>query len=248
MMNNTQKVAHIVKWIKEYVSNMQNSAKALCVNVSGGVDSSLVSVLCSMTGLRTIALSLPLRSKPENHNLSIKHQEWLKKRFKNVECHVINLDPVYESFKKTLSKFDHELGLVNSKARLRMVTIYQVAAKNEGLVVGTGNAVEDFAIGFFSKFGDGAVDISPIGDLTKTEVWSLAEHLEILDEIIKVEPTDGLWERKTGHTDVAQIGLSYPELEKAIKNTEDKNHKKYLEIRKRNLHKMQPIPVCKMDN
>ena len=248
MMNNTQKVAHIVKWIKEYVSNMQNSAKALCVNVSGGVDSSLVSVLCSMTGLRTIALSLPLRSKPENHNLSIKHQEWLKKRFKNVECHVINLDSVYESFKKTLSKFDHELGLVNSKARLRMVTIYQVAAKNEGLVVGTGNAVEDFAIGFFSKFGDGAVDISPIGDLTKTEVWSLAEHLEILDEIIKAEPTDGLWERKTGHTDVAQIGLSYPELEKAIKNTEDKNHKKYLEIRKRNLHKMQPIPVCKMDN
>ena len=248
MMNNTQKVTHIVKWIKEYVSNMQNSAKALCVNVSGGVDSSLVSVLCSMTGLRTIALSLPLRSKPENHNLSIKHQEWLKKRFKNVECHVINLDSVYESFKKTLSKFDHELGLVNSKARLRMVTIYQVAAKNEGLVVGTGNAVEDFAIGFFSKFGDGAVDISPIGDLTKTEVWSLAEHLEILDEIIKAEPTDGLWERKTGHTDVAQIGLSYPELEKAIKNTEDKNHKKYLEIRKRNLHKMQPIPVCKMDN
>ena len=248
MMNNTQKVAHIVKWIKEYVSNMQNSAKALCVNVSGGVDSSLVSVLCSMTGLRTIALSLPLRSKPENHNLSIKHQEWLKKRFKNVECHVINLDSVYESFKKTLSKFDHELGLVNSKARLRMVTIYQVAAKNEGLVVGTGNAVEDFAIGFFSKFGDGAVDISPIGDLTKTEVWSLAEHLEILDEIIKAEPTDGLWERRTGHTDVAQIGLSYPELEKAIKNTEDKNHKKYLEIRKRNLHKMQPIPVCKMDN
>ena len=245
MMNNTQKVAHIVKWIKEYVSNMQNSAKALCVNVSGGVDSSLVSVLCSMTGLRTIALSLPLRSKPENHNLSIKHQEWLKKRFKNVECHVINLDSVYESFKKTLSKFDHELGLVNSKARLRMVTIYQVAAKNEGLVVGTGNAVEDFAIGFFSKFGDGAVDISPIGDLTKTEVWSLAEHLEILDEIIKAEPTDGLWERKTGHTDVAQIGLSYPELEKAIKNTEDKNHKKYLEIRKRNLHKMLPVPVCK---
>ena len=120
-----------------------------------------------------------------------------------------------------------------------------MAAKNEGLVVGTGNAVEDFAIGFFSKFGDGAVDISPIGDLTKTEVWSLAEHLEILDEIIKAEPTDGLWERITGHTDVAQIGLSYPELEKAIKNTEDKNHKKYLEIRKRNLHKMLPIPVCK---
>ena len=187
MINNTQKAKHIVKWIKEYVSNMQNPAKALCVNVSGGVDSSLVSVLCSMTGLRTIALSLPLRSKPENHNLSIKHQEWLKKRFKNVECHVINLDSVYESFKKTLSKFDHELGLVNSKARLRMVTIYQVAAKNEGLVVGTGNAVEDFAIGFFSKFGDGAVDISPIGDLTKTEVWSLAEHLEILDEIIVVD-------------------------------------------------------------
>ena len=248
MMNNTQKVAHIVKWIKEYVSNMQNPAKALCVNVSGGVDSSFVSTLCAITGLKTIALSLPLRSKPESHNLSIKHQEWLKKRFKNVECYVINLDLVYESFKKTLSKFNHELGLVNSKARLRMVTIYQVAAKNEGLVVGTGNAVEDFAIGFFSKFGDGAVDISPIGDLTKTEVWSLAEHLEILDEIIKAEPTDGLWERKTGHTDVAQIGLSYPELEKAIKNTEDKNHKKYLEIRKRNLHKMLPIPVCKMDN
>ena len=145
-----------------------------------------------------------------------------KKKFKNIECHVINLDTVYESFKKTLSKFDHKLGLVNSKARLRMVTIYQVAAKNEGIVVGTGNAVEDFAIGFFSKGGDGQVDISPIGDLTKTEVWSLAEHLEILDEIIKAEPTDGLWESQTGHTDVAQIGLTYPELEKAIKNPEDK--------------------------
>ena len=172
----------------------------------------------------------------------------VKKKFKNIECHVINLDTVYESFKKTLSKFDHKLGLVNSKARLRMVTIYQVAAKNEGIVVGTGNAVEDFAIGFFSKGGDGQVDISPIGDLTKTEVWSLAEHLEILDEIIKAEPTDGLWESQTGHTDVAQIGLTYSELEKAIKNPEDKNHQKYLEIRKRNLHKMQPIPVCKMDD
>ena len=248
MMNNTQKAEHIVKWIKEYVSNMPTPAKALCVNCSGGVDSSLVSTLCAMTGLKTIALSLPLRSKPESHNLSIKHQEWLKKKFKNIECHVINLDTVYESFKKTLSKFDHKLGLVNSKARLRMVTIYQVAAKNEGIVVGTGNAVEDFAIGFFSKGGDGQVDISPIGDLTKTEVWSLAEHLEILDEIIKAEPTDGLWESQTGHTDVAQIGLTYSELEKAIKNPEDKNHQKYLEIRKRNLHKMQPIPVCKMDD
>ena len=153
---------------------------------------------------------------------------------------------VFEFFKESLSQFDNEHGFANSRARLRMATLYQVAAANNGIVVGTGNKIEDFGVGFFTKYGDGGVDISPIADCKKTQIWEMGEHLGILKEIIKADPTDGLWE--DGRPDVHQLGISYQDLEKAMEDPQDKNHKKYLEIRKRNLHKMLPIPVCKMDN
>ena len=149
-----------------------------------------------------------------------------------------------KSFKVSLSEFDNEHGLANSRARLRMTTLYQVAASNNGIVVGTGNKIEDFGVGFYTKYGDGGVDISPIADCTKTQVWEMGKSLGILKEIVEAQPTDGLWD--DARTDIKQLGMSYQELEEAMKDSSNKNHKKYLEIRERNLHKMKPIPVCKM--
>ena len=187
---------------------------------------------------------MPINQIKEQHDLSLKHQKWLKNKFKNVESHLVVLDKVFQSFKTSLGKFTSEHGLANSRARLRMATLYQVAASNNGLVVGTGNKVEDFGVGFYTKYGDGGVDISPIADCTKTQVWEMGKKLEILDEIIKAQPTDGLWD--DGRTDINQLKMSYKELEEAMKDSSNINYKKYLEIRKRNLHKMNPIPVCKM--
>ena len=143
-----------------------------------------------------------------------------------------------------MSKFNHEHGLANSKARLRMTTLYQVAAANNGIVVGTGNKIEDLGVGFYTKYGDGGVDISPIADCTKTQIWEMGKHLNILNEIIKADPTDGLWE--DGRPDIQQLGMSYQDLEKAIENENSSNRSKYLEIRKLNLHKMEAIPICKI--
>jgi len=199
-----------------------------------------------MTGLKTIVLSMPIKQKPYQHDLSLKHQEWLVKKFKNVEAHTINLDKLFSAFSSSLSKFDNEHGMANSRARLRMTTLYQVAAANKGIVVGTGNKVEDFGVGFYTKYGDGGVDISPIADCTKSQVWEMGEHLGIHKEIIKADPTDGLWE--DGRPDVSQLGMSYQDLEKVMIDPKSPNYKKYLEIRNRNLHKMEPIPVCKMKN
>jgi NAD+ synthase len=159
---------------------------------------------------------------------------------------LINLDEVFKSFKISLNKFDSEHGFANSRARLRMATLYQVASSNNAIVVGTGNKIEDFGVGFYTKYGDGGVDISPIADCTKSQVWDMGKNLGILEEIMKAQPTDGLWD--DGRTDVGQLGMSYLELEEAIKDPNNKKHKQYLEIRKRNLHKMKPIPVCKMKN
>ena len=136
--------------------------------------------------------------------------------------------------------------MANTKARLRMVTLYQVAAANNGIVVGTGNKVEDFGVGFYTKYGDGGVDISPLADCTKTRVWEMGEHLGIIEEIVKADPTDGLWE--DGRPDLRQLGMSYQDLEKAMIDSNSPGYKKYLEIRNRNLHKMKPIPICKMKN
>jgi len=197
-----------------------------------------------MTGLKTIVVLMPIKQIASQHDLSLKHKKWLKDKFKNVESHTIELDEVFKSFQLKLSDFDSKHGLANSRARIRMTTLYQIAATNNGIVVGTGNKVEDFGVGFYTKYGDGGVDISPIADCTKTDVWELGKELGILDEIITAQPTDGLWD--DGRTDVGQLGLTYQELEEAMTNPNSPNRSKYLEKRKLNLHKMGPIPVCKI--
>jgi len=245
-MNTSEKVKFISNWIKEYVDNMPKKANSLVIGVSGGIDSSVSSTLSAMTGLRTIVLSMPIKQKAAQHDLSQKHKEWLQNKFSNVEGYTLELDRVFKSFEETLGKFESEHGMANSRARLRMTTLYQVAAANSGIVVGTGNKVEDFGVGFYTKYGDGGVDISPIADCNKTEVWELGKELGILDEIINAAPTDGLWD--DGRTDEGQLGLSYKELEEAMENPNSKNRSKYSEIRKMNLHKMEAIPVCKIPN
>jgi len=225
---------------------MSKEPDSLVIGISGGIDSSVTSTLCALTGKKTIILSMPIKQIKEQHDLSLKHQKWLKDKFKNVEGHLIDLDNVFKSFKTSLTQFNNEHGMANSRARLRMTTLYQVAASNNGIVVGTGNKVEDFGVGFYTKYGDGGVDISPIADCTKTQVWEMGKNLSILDEIVKAQPTDGLWD--DGRTDIGQLGMSYQELEKAMKDPNSDGHKKYMEIRKRNLHKMKSIPICKMKN
>ena len=245
-MNPSEKVKFISNWIKEYVDKMPSKAESLVIGISGGIDSSVSSTLSAMTGLKTIVLSMPIKQKSHQHDLSLKHQEWLLKNFKNVEAHTINLDELFLAFNASLSKFDSEHGMANSRARLRMTTLYQVAAANKGIVVGTGNKVEDFGVGFYTKYGDGGVDISPIADCNKTQVWELGKQLGILQEIIDAPPTDGLWD--DGRTDEGQLGLKYNELEEAMENPNSPNRIKYENIRKQNMHKMEPIPVCIIPN
>ena len=245
-MKASEKILFIKNWISNYIDSMPSKAESLVIGISGGIDSSVSSTLSAMTGLRTIVLSMPIKQKSNQHDLSQKHLEWLKTNFKNVEGYTIKLDNLFNEFQSSLSNFDNEHGMANSRARLRMTTLYQVAAANKGIVVGTGNKVEDFGVGFYTKYGDGGVDISPIADCNKTEVWELGKELKILDEIIEAPPTDGLWD--DGRTDEGQLGLSYRELEEAMINENSTNRDKYLKIRKINLHKMEPIPVCKIPN
>ena len=243
-MDTSNKIKFISDWIKNYVDQMPSKAQSLVIGISGGIDSSVSSTLSAMTGLKTIVLTMPIKQKLEQHDLSLKHQEWLLKKFSNVEAHTISLDKLFESFSSTLNKFDNEHGYANSRARLRMTTLYQVAAANKGIVVGTGNKVEDFGIGFYTKYGDGGVDISPIADCNKTEVWELGKELGILKEIIDAPPTDGLWD--DGRTDEGQLGFNYQDLEDAMINPNSPHRIEYEKIRKQNLHKMDPIPVCKI--
>ena len=243
-MNSSEKVKYISNWIKNYVDQMPSKAQSLVIGISGGIDSSVSSTLSAMTGLKTIVLTMPIKQKENQHDLSLKHQNWLVQNFKNVEAHTISLDKLFETFSSTLNKFDNEHGYANSRARLRMTTLYQVAAANKGIVVGTGNKVEDFGVGFYTKYGDGGVDISPIADCNKTEVWELGKELGILKEIIDAPPTDGLWD--DGRTDEGQLGFNYNELEDAMKNPDSPHRAEYEKIRKQNLHKMDPIPVCKI--
>ena len=243
-MSPSEKVKYISNWIKSYVDQMPSKAESLVIGISGGIDSSVSSTLSAMTGIKTIVLTMPIRQKNNQHDLSLKHQEWLTKNFKNVEAHTISLDKLFESFSFTLKNFDNEHGFANSRARLRMTTLYQVAAANKGIVVGTGNKVEDFGVGFYTKYGDGGVDISPIADCNKSEVWELGKELGILQEIIDSPPTDGLWD--DGRTDEGQLGFKYEDLEDAMKNPDSPHRQEYEKIRKQNLHKMEPIPVCKI--
>ena len=245
-MEANKKIIFIKNWILNYVDSMPKKADCLVIGVSGGIDSSVSSTLSAMTGLKTIVLSMPIKQKSAQHDLSLAHQEWLKNKFKNVKGYTLELDSLFKNFENTLSNFSSEHGMANSRARLRMTTLYQVAAANNGIVVGTGNKVEDFGVGFYTKYGDGGVDISPIADCNKTEVWELGRELKILDDIINAAPTDGLWD--DGRTDEGQLGLSYKEIEEAMDNENSKNRDKYIQIRKANLHKMEPIPICKIPN
>ena len=245
-MKPLEKAQFISNWIKNYVEKMPSKAQSLVIGISGGIDSSVSSTLSAMTGIKTIVLSMPIKQKSSQHDLSLKHQEWLVKNFDNVEAHTLNLDKLFETFEGTLSNFDSELGMANSRARIRMTTLYQVAAANNGIVVGTGNKVEDFGVGFYTKYGDGGVDISPIADCNKSDVWEIGKSINILQEIIDAAPTDGLWD--DGRTDEGQLGLKYEELEEAMNNVNSINREKYEKIRKMNLHKMEPIPVCKIPN
>mgnify|MGYP006226989213 FL=1 len=243
-MNPAEKVKYISNWIKSYVDKMPSKAQSLVIGISGGIDSSVSSTLSAMTGLKTIVLTMPIKQIENQHDLSLKHQQWLVKNFKNVEAHTISLDKLFETFSSTLNKFDNEHGFANSRARLRMATLYQVAAANKGIVVGTGNKVEDFGVGFYTKYGDGGVDISPIADCNKTEVWEIGKELGIIQEIIDAAPTDGLWD--DGRTDEGQLGFDYQALEDAMTNPNSPHKAEYEKIRKQNMHKMEPIPVCKI--
>ena len=245
-MNEEKRVNIIKDWIDKYCKNTSFEPKSLVVGISGGIDSSVVSTLCALTKRKTIVLSMPIKQIKSQHDLSLKHGEWLASKFQNVEYKLVELEKVFTSFENSLDEFNSEHGFANSRARLRMTTLYQVAAANSGIVVGTGNKVEDFGVGFYTKYGDGGVDISPIADCTKTQVWELGKYLGISKEIIDAEPTDGLW--KDGRSDKDQLGMTYEELEKVMENKNDPNYKKYLEIREKNLHKMNPIPVCKFDD
>tara|TARA_Y100000592_G_scaffold98140_1_gene170477 strand:- start:705 stop:1433 length:729 start_codon:yes stop_codon:yes gene_type:complete len=234
----------IAKWIKDYAK--ENKIKTLVVGISGGIDSSVVSTLCAKTGLPVYAVSMPIAQIEEQHDLSIAHGEWLTNKFMNVEHIIVDLDKTYDRFYLDMLHIDmdNELALANTKSRLRMVTLHHISGANRGIVVGTGNKVEDFGVGFYTKYGDGGVDISPIADLYKSEVWDLGRELGVMQEIIDAEPTDGLWE--DGRTDKDQLGgLTYEQMEEAMKDPNSKYSDKYNKIRSQNLHKMKPIPVYK---
>jgi NAD+ synthase len=215
------------------------------VGVSGGIDSAVVSTICAASGMKTYALSMPIRQIKDQDDLSKAHCQWLASNFKNVEVVNVNLDHVFTEFEKASGKHSSEHAFANSRARLRMTTLYQVAGSNNGIVVGTGNKVEDFGVGFFTKYGDGGVDISPIADCTKTQVWDMGRELGLNQSIIDAAPTDGLW--ADGRNDEQQLGMTYQELEEAMNNPNSKNYSKYLKIREANSHKMNLIPVCKFD-
>jgi NAD+ synthase len=258
-MNSKQRIKHITKWIRGYA----RSAKidTLVVGISGGIDSSVVSALCAETGLPTIVVQMPIRQNKKLDDRSTMQAGWLQERYKNVTHISMDLTPVFTAFEKKVQPFcapeqepnpQEQLAFANSRARLRMMTLYQIAQSHSGIVVGTGNRVEDFGVGFFTKYGDGGVDISPIGDCMKTAVWDMGREFGLPQEIIDAEPTDGLWD--DDRTDEGQLGMSYPELELAMQQAESDsgvdnkkeklNLKKYQAIRARNLHKMEPIPVC----
>ena len=243
------KISH---WLLSYLEG--NNLSSFVVGVSGGIDSAVVSTLCAKTGKPTIALNIPINSKPENTALSTKHCNWLEDNFSNVTVHNIDLSTVYSTFKDIVANVieTNDLALANTKSRLRMVLLYQFATTFNGLVAGTGNKVEDFGVGFYTKYGDGGVDISPIADLTKSEVRQLASLLGVSREIITAPPTDGLWE--DSRTDEEQIGASYEELEWAMDYVDNQRvaelstrQREVLNIfngyRNKNLHKMNPIPI-----
>ena len=233
----------IVNWIKDYADT--NNLQALVVGVSGGIDSAVVSTLCAETRLPTFPLGMPIHQDHNQESLSDNHLAWLSKKYDNVKTLKFDLTRTFETFKKTLNEYSHdELSLANTRSRLRMVTLYQIAGKYNGIVVGTGNKVEDYGVGFYTKYGDGGVDIAPIADLYKTEVRELGGYLGVSQEIIDATPTDGLWDDK--RTDEDQLGVSYALLEEAMESGTGPGVDTLYRFNKANQHKMQPIPTFKL--
>ena len=248
---------HIVKWLKDYSD--QSKTNGYVIGISGGIDSSLTSALCAQTGKRLLCLEMPIHQHESQVSRARKHIEWLKENHSNVESLEVELTPIFESFKSIIPDSELasiDMALVNTRARLRMTTLYCFAQLRGALVAGTGNKVEDFGVGFFTKYGDGGVDVSPIADLLKSDVRACAKELGVIDEIIDAAPTDGLW--GDNRTDEDQIGATYPELEWAMdhiakaKTDEELTERQHevLKIYRRfnttNKHKMIPIPICEI--
>ena len=239
----------ISKWLSDYLKD--NNLDSFVIGISGGIDSAVTSTLCAITGHKTYVVVMPIHQKQDETDRGIEHCNWLKEKYSNVEQIEVDLTSAFDHFKSVFPiNFDDKLALANSRARIRMSSLYLIAGNTNGIVVGTGNKVEDFGVGFFTKYGDGGVDISPIADLLKTEVYCLGETLGICSSILEAEPSDGLWDDK--RTDRDQIGASYSELEWAM-NFDNKSkitarQKIVLEIYRKlnntNKHKMKQIPVC----
>ena len=235
----------IVRWLADYYWMHSGNIKGFVVGVSGGIDSAVVSTLCAETGLPTFPLGMPIHQDSDQESLSDLHLAWLEKKYKNVKTLKFNLTKVFEKFKEALQEYSHDdLSLANSRSRIRMITLYQIAGKYNGMVVGTGNKVEDYGVGFYTKYGDGGVDIAPIADIYKTEVWELGRHLGVNEKIIEASPTDGLWDDK--RTDEDQLGASYAQLEEAMEYGTGPAVKILETFNGRNKHKMESIPTFKL--
>ncbi|WP_445385660.1 NAD(+) synthase [Robiginitalea sp. IMCC44478] len=257
-MHTEKVINHIVNWLKDYATDAE--MKGFVVGVSGGIDSALTSTLCAMTGMEVLCLEMPIHQSKNQVTRAANHIFWLKQQYPNVRSEWIDLTPVFdeliEAFPDVEDEEDRLMSLANTRARVRMTSLYYFAALKRLLVAGTGNKVEDFGVGFYTKYGDGGVDLSPIADLLKTEVYALAEHLGINEEILKAPPTDGLW--GDDRTDEDQIGASYPELEWAMdmhskgrtiddfSGREQEVFRIYKRYNTVNRHKMLPIPVCEI--
>lgn len=255
IQNPMDRIPRIIDYISEWLKNYceQAGTNGFIIGISGGVDSAVTSTLCALTGEQVLAVTMPIRQTKAEFDRANEHIDWLKSRFPNVSSETVDLTEVFTVMEKSYGELvaNHHLAMANSRARLRMTTLYALGQVNGLLVAGTGNKIEDFGVGFYTKYGDGGVDISPIADLVKTEVFALAAELGIVDSIRTAKPTDGLWE--DGRSDEDQIGATYPELEWAMAFTGDENdltgrQREVLAIYRRlnrlNRHKMDPIPVC----
>ncbi len=251
-MNTPKIIDHIVKWLNTYID--ASTLKGFVIGVSGGIDSAVTSTLCAKTGKPVLALNMPIYQAKDQVSRSSEHIAWLEKNFDNVTGSQIELTPIFDQIKLTFpDQIQDGLTMANTRARLRMLTLYTFASNHKMLVAGTGNKVEDFGVGFYTKYGDGGVDLSPIADLFKTEVYAIGKQLGIIKEILNAAPTDGLWEDE--RTDESQIGASYEELEWAMRHLKNPQEKPLSERQKQvlsiyngfhaaNQHKMDPIPVC----
>ena len=231
---------NIVEWLTTYFD--ESGMGCFVVGVSGGIDSAVVSTLAAETGRQVYVLNMPIHQKAEQVELSAAHIEWLENKYPNVTGMKFNLTGVFETFKDTIGKINEtNHSLANTRSRLRMVTLYQIAGRYGGLVVGTGNKVEDYGVGFYTKYGDGGVDLAPIADLYKTEVWELGKFLGVDERIVQAPPTDGLWDDK--RTDEDQLGATYEQLEEAMETGTGPGVEVLERFNKMNQHKMQPIPT-----